>query len=225
MKSLLQTVINADSGHYILVLLLLFLLSSGSIYAQNDKETTLVVGSYKAAPNQQDSFQVYIKDSKWVCVEYQGMCKIRETLQLSDNVLCAKKDKITELIEALVYLKEKATEWNGILETRNMGSYEKEYKEVSFPRLDLYVKVNNENYHLWSKHYIKKASFIKNNNPYKIVLYIKGSYEINHEQASMIYVDSLLELNEAEINQLILVLQDAAKLCHEGADIDNLLTE
>lgn len=224
MKSIICSIVNALSRHYHLMLILGVLIS-GNVYAQNDRETVLVVGSYKARQNLQDSFKVFIKDSKWVCVEYQGMCKIRETLQISDNLLCVKNDKITELIEALVYLKNKATEWNGILETRNIGSYEKEYKEVSFPRLDLYVKVNNENYHLWSKRYIKKAGFIKNNNPYKIVLYIKGSYEINHEQALTMYVDSILELNEAEINKLILVLRDAAKLCHEGSDIDNLLTE
>lgn len=228
MKSIISFTANARMKHYHLVLLFGGLLLSGTICAQNEKDTAHIVGYYKATPNQQDSLKVYIKDSKWACIEYQGICKLNQINLVSYNLLCAKNRNITELVEALVYLKDKAIEWNRILETRNIYSYEKDYKEVSFPRLDLYLTIQNETYHLWiNKHLIKRASFIKTQDcsDYKIVLYIIGSGEVDHGWHRTISFNDRIELNESEINQLILVLRDAAKLCHEGSDIDNLLTE
>lgn len=202
------------------------LLLSRNIYSQNLEETKkLFVGSYMTHPNKQDSLTVFVSDPQWVCVEYLGICKIGKSNLISKNLLCAKNNNIMKLIDALVYIRDKAYEWNDILEARNISSCEKEFKKVSFPRLDLYVKVPDTTYHMWSnKRFIKKASFVKTNGEekYKIILFVSGSKEINHELLLNIFVNDEIVLCEEDINKLIQALREALK-CHENLNIKDML--
>lgn len=200
-----------------------------SINAKTQTEDSmLVVGSYKAMSNQQDSLNVFIKDSKWACIEYMGICKVNQTPFVSKNLIKAKNDNITKLIDALVYIKNKSIEWNTVLESHNIGSYEKEFKDAHFPRLNLDVIVQEETYRLWiNKHLIKKACFVKNSEDveYKIVLVITASGEVDHGWLRTLIIIDKIELTSADINKLISLLRDADKLCHETSNIDALLVE
>jgi hypothetical protein len=202
-------------------------LISISTYAQAE-DTKHIIGSYMVLPNQQDSLSVFIKDSKWTCIEYRGICKINQTSYVSENLIKAKNDNITKLIEALVYIKNKSIEWNAVLESHNIGSYEKEFKDAHFPRLNLDVKVQDETYRLWiNKHLIKKASFVKSSEDaeFKMVFIVTASGEVEHGWLRTLLINDKIELTVADINKLISLLRDADMLCHEKSNIDALLIE
>lgn len=200
------------------------------VSAQELKQPTyIVVGSYKASVGDVDSLKVKIEEQKKniVLVEYNGLAKIVNTTYATNNLICIKKNKLSDFIEALVYIRDKAIEWNGVLEKRGIEQYEKEFKEVSIPKIDLYVNTKLDCYHLFYKHYIKKVRFVKEGKDslYKVIFHISGSMNIDAINNWIVSVEDDLEMNNEEINKLIQTLGDATKLCVEDADIDNLLVE
>ena len=102
------------------------------VSAQELKQPTyIVVGSYKASVGDVDSLKVKIEEQKKniVLVEYNGLAKIVNTTYATNNLICIKKNKLSDFIEALVYIRDKAIEWNGVLEKRGIEQYEKEFRE------------------------------------------------------------------------------------------------
>lgn len=200
------------------------------VSAQELKQPTyIVVGSYKASVGDVDSLKVKIEEQKknMVLVEYNGLAKIVNITYATKNLLCIKKNKLSDFIEALVYIRDKAIEWNGVLEKRGIEQYEKEFKEVSIPKIDLYVNTKLDSYHLLYKNHIKRVRFVKEgtNSLYRVIFHISGSKNIDAINNWIVSIEDDLEMNNEEINKLIQTLGDATKLCVEDVDIDNLLVE
>ena len=213
---------------YLLIGVLLFAANLKAQTQESDRKT--IVGAY-TIKNQTDTMKVWIDNhgkNKIAYFEYLGTCKINTLEFLAQIAIGAKKDKIAELISTLTYIRDKAKEWNSILESRHIDTYSKEFKEADFPRLDMYAVVNNQKHLLWNnKHYITNASFEKNigEENYKILLNVCGTQVIDQTNATTLHVNNNIELNAEDLSKLILLLQDAGKLSEETIDIDSLLTD
>lgn len=206
-----------------------------NLTAQNFNDTTskVILGYYKAGPAD-DSLKIMVdknlKKTKRAYIEYFGTCRINEDEYLANFLIGAKKGHISELVEALIYLRNKSIEWNSILKKRNIEEYEKVFKEVDFPRLDIIIRMQNDVFSLWNnKHYIDHACFIKksNNNNYLIKLNIVGVKAIDQDNLIKIHVNNYLELEGEDIDRLIRLLNEASNLCEvdNQDDIDDLLIE
>ena len=158
-------------------------------------------------------------------IEYIAVNRVNELVSMSTVYIGIKRTRIEDMIDALSYIRDKSKEWYAILSKRNINNYEKEFREVDFPRVNLHVRIFNETYEFWNnRHYIDKASFIKDED-YIIRINISGSYAINQDIPLTLFVENSIVLGETEINQLILLLKEAGKLCEGYDDIDSLLKE
>ena len=216
----------------IIYLVIGVLLNVANLYAQdiNTLDNRTIIGVY-TIKNQKDTMKVWIdnkRTNKKIYFEYLGMCTINTLEFLARTSIGAKKSKISELISTLTYIRDKAKEWNSILDSRKIDTYNKEFKEADFPRLDMFVCVYNQTYPFYdNRHYITKAFFAKDkdHDNYKILLHVCGVQTIDRNNEMTMHVNNYIELNEEDINKLIMLLLDAGKLCEETTDVESLLTD
>lgn len=218
---------------YLLQQIVFIILSTMIANAQNHEFccSGITVGSYMICENG-DSLRVLVGDgkreNKIIHIEFPGVCTINERNYDSKIVFSTMKDNTDEFFATLIYIRDKALEWNKILISRGIDEYEKIYKEVDFPKMDACITIDDNVHHLWNnKRNINQAKFIKKSNDESsiIVMHILGSIMVDPTTSYTMPMSGDIEMHCEELDKLIFLLSDAVKLCESGLDIEDLLED